>query len=552
MTEVQNDPDRVLHPLRRTRDGDVRAGLLGRGARRHRRAAARVIARARPQSVGWYMGNPGAFSYSHTLWVKGFLDALGSPHYYTASSQDVAQPLRRQRAALRLAARRPDPRPRAHELPADGRRQPARLARQRAHRAARPRAAARDRRARRPRRRRRPAPHGDRAALRARRRSARTPTPGCCSRCCDVLFEEGLADERCARARRPRRGRAGASAVARLPARGRPRRARGVAGRRRRARWPATSPPPTAPPSTAAPAPASAASARSSRSCSTLLNAVTGNLDRPGGAVFGLPADRARRDRRAAPGSTPTASARSRVGGFPDVLGAMPASLMPREIDDARASGQIRALFVSAGNPVLSVPGRRRARARARDARPAWSRSTSTSTRPTATPTTSCRRRRCSSATTCRSRSSASTRRRSSSTPDAVVPPRGEARQEWEIIEADRARDRRRALRASRAAARWRELGIRIDAAAAARRCCCAPARTATCSGCAAAGSALKWLRRAPARPRAAPRHPDGRAARASVRHPDGASASIRRRRCARARAPRRRPTATTPTSRCG
>ncbi len=35
------------------------------------------------------MGNPGAFSYSHTLWVKGFLDALGSPHYYTAGSQDV-------------------------------------------------------------------------------------------------------------------------------------------------------------------------------------------------------------------------------------------------------------------------------------------------------------------------------------------------------------------------------------------------------------------------------------------------------------------------------
>ena len=35
------------------------------------------------------MGNPGAFSYSHTLWVKGFLDGLGSPHYYSAGSQDV-------------------------------------------------------------------------------------------------------------------------------------------------------------------------------------------------------------------------------------------------------------------------------------------------------------------------------------------------------------------------------------------------------------------------------------------------------------------------------
>ncbi|MDQ6915469.1 MAG: hypothetical protein M3155_06620 [Actinomycetota bacterium] len=36
------------------------------------------------------MGNPGAFSHSHPLWSKGFLDALGSPHYYTAGSQDVA------------------------------------------------------------------------------------------------------------------------------------------------------------------------------------------------------------------------------------------------------------------------------------------------------------------------------------------------------------------------------------------------------------------------------------------------------------------------------
>ena len=35
------------------------------------------------------MGNPGAFSYCHTLWVKGFLDGIGSPHYYSAGSQDV-------------------------------------------------------------------------------------------------------------------------------------------------------------------------------------------------------------------------------------------------------------------------------------------------------------------------------------------------------------------------------------------------------------------------------------------------------------------------------
>src|SRR4051812_5161598 len=91
MLDVQNDPDRVLHPLRKRADGegfdpvswtealdDIGARLRG------------ILDRHGPASVGWYMGNPGAFSYSHPLWVKGFLDAIGTPHYWTASSQDVA------------------------------------------------------------------------------------------------------------------------------------------------------------------------------------------------------------------------------------------------------------------------------------------------------------------------------------------------------------------------------------------------------------------------------------------------------------------------------
>ena len=48
-----------------------------------------IIDRHGKKSVAWYMGNPGAFSYSHPLWSKGFVDGLGSPHYYTAGSQDV-------------------------------------------------------------------------------------------------------------------------------------------------------------------------------------------------------------------------------------------------------------------------------------------------------------------------------------------------------------------------------------------------------------------------------------------------------------------------------
>ena len=83
MTEVQNDPDRVLHPLRRKgRDFEEvswEEALDDIGERLRD-----VLDDYGPQAVGWYMGNPGAFSYSHTLWVKGFLDAIGSPHYYSA------------------------------------------------------------------------------------------------------------------------------------------------------------------------------------------------------------------------------------------------------------------------------------------------------------------------------------------------------------------------------------------------------------------------------------------------------------------------------------
>src|SRR3954447_19429177 len=77
MAEVQNHPDRVLEPLRRRPDGGFEPvswddALAGIGTR------LRAISSAHGRdAVGWYMGNPGAFSYSHALWVKGFVDALG-------------------------------------------------------------------------------------------------------------------------------------------------------------------------------------------------------------------------------------------------------------------------------------------------------------------------------------------------------------------------------------------------------------------------------------------------------------------------------------------
>jgi formate dehydrogenase len=49
---------------------------------------------------------------------------------------------------------------------------------------------------------------------------------------------------------------------------------------------------------------------------------------------------------------------RSRVGDLPEVLGQLPAPLMAAEIETP-GPGRLRALIVSAGNPVLSVPGSR-------------------------------------------------------------------------------------------------------------------------------------------------------------------------------------------------
>src|SRR3954454_16045362 len=89
MTEVQNDPDRLLHPMRRKADGSFERVTWPEALDEIGERLGAIRERHGGSAIGWYMGNPGAFSYSHPLWVKGFLDAIGSPHSYTAGSQDV-------------------------------------------------------------------------------------------------------------------------------------------------------------------------------------------------------------------------------------------------------------------------------------------------------------------------------------------------------------------------------------------------------------------------------------------------------------------------------
>ena len=87
--EVVNDPDRVTTPLRRSADGfepvtwdEAMTDIADRLTDIHRRHGSGAI--------GWYYGNPGAFSYSHTLSLNTFMLGFGPRlHVFTAGSQDV-------------------------------------------------------------------------------------------------------------------------------------------------------------------------------------------------------------------------------------------------------------------------------------------------------------------------------------------------------------------------------------------------------------------------------------------------------------------------------
>jgi len=88
-----------------------------------------------------------------------------------------------------------------------------------------------------------------------------------------------------------------------------------------------------------------------------VLNVLTGNLDRPGGAMFAKPAA----------GSPNTLGAprygretrigrwRSRVRGLPESFGELPVACLAEEIETP-GGGQVRALITIAGNPALSAP----------------------------------------------------------------------------------------------------------------------------------------------------------------------------------------------------
>jgi anaerobic selenocysteine-containing dehydrogenase len=350
MTQVQNDPDRVLRPLRRRADGsgfdevdwDTAISDIGQRLRA-------LIEERGPSSVAWYEGNTAHFSYSHFLWTKGFLDGLGTPHFYSALSQDANNlfassaivygtplnvpfpDLARTRFLLMLGA---NPlvshgsavsAPRVREQLLDITRRGGRVV------------------------------VVDPRRTETARLFEHVPIQPdtdvlLLAALLQVVFAEGLTDRAFVDAHCQ-----GAGELARDVA---PYTPEAVADRTR------------IPADTIRELARELARGRAvvygrSGTClgrfATLthcllnaLNAVTGNLDRPGGSVFGvapLPIDLL----GPATGLASFGTRRSPIGDFPDVVGTLPAATMARAITTP-GPDQVRALFVGGGNPVSSVP----------------------------------------------------------------------------------------------------------------------------------------------------------------------------------------------------
>ncbi len=86
-----------------------------------------------------------------------------------------------------------------------------------------------------------------------------------------------------------------------------------------------------------------------------VVNVLTGNLDRPGGAMFPQsPIGQAPRPPRKGRGFQ-TGRWHSRVSGYPEVLSELPAAALSEELETP-GDGQARAVITIAGNPVLSAP----------------------------------------------------------------------------------------------------------------------------------------------------------------------------------------------------
>ncbi|MBJ7519636.1 MAG: molybdopterin-dependent oxidoreductase [Solirubrobacteraceae bacterium] len=354
-TEVVNDPDRVTHPLKRQPDGTFERVSWDDAMRDIKARMLRIHSEHGADAIGWYWGNPGAFSASHTLWVAAFMLGLRSPHLYTAGSQDVNNRF----VASEFLYGNPTTAPvpdlhradlvvivGANPLVSHGSVLTAPRIKEELHGVV-------DR--------------GGRVVVVDPRR---TETARAFAwqpirpdgdvfmllSLLHVLFEDGLADDAAIAAQ--------ARGAEQLRELARPFTPESTAERtgiapdtlRELARALATT-------ERAAMYGRIGTSLGRSGTLTTMLldavNLVAGNLDREGGSMFGtLGTPFERTALQLIKALVPVGhdrGPRSRIGGFPAVLASRPAAIMAKEMTTP-GKGQLRALFVSAGNPVLSCP----------------------------------------------------------------------------------------------------------------------------------------------------------------------------------------------------
>lgn len=354
-TEVVNDPDRVTSPLRRREDGSYEevsweeamsdiAARLGEIHRRHGSGA-----------IGCYFGNPAAFSYAHPLAMMLFSHGLGlGTHLYSASSQDTHSRFMASQLLYGIPSAVPIPdlnRTRllvvigANPLVSHGSVLTAPRIRERLHAVVR---------------------RGGRVIVIDPRRTETaaqfewlgiTPDTDALMllSLLQVMFAENLVDlrrvgsqadgvdwlaQRCAPFTPESTGAATGIAPDTLRAL-----ARDLAGT----------------PGAAVYGRIGTCAGRSGTLTSYLIDAVNlcaGNLDVPGGSVFGelgFPGERWVMQALGAVLRFDHRRHRSRIGGFGNIIRTEPATMLASEITTP-GDRRIRALIVSAGNPVLSVP----------------------------------------------------------------------------------------------------------------------------------------------------------------------------------------------------
>ena len=360
LRELHADPDRLRTPLIREPGGSLRPASWDEAFAEIDRRLPAIQAEHGRDAVAAYIGNPSAHNLSSLIYGRVVLKALQTRNLFSASTVD--QYPKQMASALMFGSGATVAVPDvdrtdhllilgANPLASNGSllTAPDMRGRLRAHP-----------RARRQGRRRRPAAHAHRRARpTSTTSSARGPTRCCSSRSstrCSTRTSPSrapLADARRGPRRGPRAGR-----------RHRARRRRGAraASPRREIRRMAREL--AAAPSAAVYGRIGTTTQRFGTTASWLvdvLNVVTGNLDRPGGAMFprtatvsSNTAGEPGRGRGAAFGRW-----HSRVRGLGEVFGELPVACLAEEIETP-GDGQVRALLTFAGNPAVSTPNSER------------------------------------------------------------------------------------------------------------------------------------------------------------------------------------------------